>query len=173
MPLGIINGPGAILTGGSATQNGRKTTNLILASDIAAMAAHLLPYSWSNAIWATHPTSLFQIMQITQFYINVEANPEGGQAGSLLTRPVFITEKLPSVGKTGDLVLFDPSLYVIGERQQVLIDVSEHTLFRTQQTVFRVWLRMDGKPQLSTTVTLQDAATVVSPYVLLNGTQGT
>lgn len=161
MPLGILNGPGKSLVS-------RQTGSSVTIQDISKMAAKLLPYSWSNAIWATHPTCLEKIMQITQFYINVEANPEGGQAGSLLTRPLFITEKLPALGTTGDLVLFDPSLYVIGERQQVLIDVSEHTLFRNQQTVFRVWMRLDGKPQLSSTITLQDASTVVSAYVILN-----
>jgi HK97 family phage major capsid protein len=160
MPLGIINAPALI------TVN-RAVGSQIAVADIAGMAARLLPHSWKHAIWATNPSTLAQIVKISTFFLNVTAHEEGGQAGSLLTRPLFVTEKLAALGSAGDLLLFDPSLYVIGERDEVYIDVSDENLFQTYQTVFRVWLRVDGKPQVSKSITLQDNATVVSPYVML------
>lgn len=170
MPLGVLNAPAAIVTGGSASQNGRKTANQIVVDDIAAMAAHLLPYSWKGALWACSPTCLAQIIKISSYFINLEAHEEAN-VGTLLTRPVFVTDKLASLGTQGDLILFDPWLYTIGQRSQVLIDVSPHASFASFQTNFRIWLRLDGKPQVSKSITLQDNSTVVSPYVVL-GPQG-
>jgi HK97 family phage major capsid protein len=160
MPEGIVNSPAAVKVS-------RAVGNQISNADIANMVSQLMPYSWKNAIWATNPSTLAQIVKITNFFLNVEANPEGGQAGTLMTRPLFITEKLATLGTSGDLLLFDPSLYTVGMRQEVLIDVSNEVLFQNAQTMFRVWMRLDGKPQLSKSITLADGSTVVSAYVIL------
>ena len=67
-----------------------------------------------------------------------------------------------------DLVLMDPRLYVIGDRQQVLVEKSsEGAGFVTNQTYIRIWMRGDGKPVVQTSIKLQDNSTVVSPYVAL------
>lgn len=169
MPLGILNAPATIVQNASAA-------NSIVIADITKMTNKLLPYSWKNAIWATHPSCLAQIQSISQYYINIElmdGKRQGPQCGMLCTRPLFVTDKLPALGTGGNankgcLVLFDPSLYAIGERQQVLIDVSEHTLFQTQQTVYRIWLRLDGKPVLSNTITLADGSSTASGFIALS-----
>jgi HK97 family phage major capsid protein len=161
MPLGIINAP-------AAKTVSRHTPSQILQVDIANMAAAMLPFSWKNAIWASSPACVAQLIQVANFFLNVEANDEGGQVGSLLTRPVFITEKLSTLGSLGDLIFFDPWLYVVGMRQEVLIDADTlGPAFKTNQTDFRVWLRADGKPQVQSAITLQDGTTMVSPYIIL------
>jgi len=159
MPLGIINSPAAVTVS-------RQVGNQISVTDIAAMGAALLPYSWKGAIWACSPTCLAQIVKIPSYFINMDAH-EKANAGTLMTRPLFVSEKLAALGAQGDLLLFDPWLYTIGERMQILIDVSPHVNFRNFQTVFRIWVRIDGKPQVSKSITLQDTTTVVSPYVIL------
>lgn len=164
MPLGILNAPGSFVIT-------RATTGVIAIADIVAMTSALLPYSWSNAIWATSPTALAQIQSLSQYFINIEL---GGMheltpkpCGALSTRPLFVTDKLPPLGATGDLILFDPSLYIIAMLQDVVVDVSPDTLFQTNQTVYRIWLRLDGMPMNSNTITLQDTTTKVSPFVVL------
>jgi HK97 family phage major capsid protein len=163
MPMGLLNAPCAV------TVN-RAVANQIANTDIANMAAALLPHSWGSAIWAMSPTCLGQLAKIGNFFLNESVGRDEereGAAGAILTRPYYVTEKLASLGTQGDLVLFDPGLYVVGIRQEVLIDMSTHNLFRTNQSVFRIWLRLDGKPQVSKPITLQDKATVVSPVVIL------
>lgn len=165
MPLGIINAPGTLVvtrSGGGA----------IAIQDVSGMTSSLLPRSWSSAIWACSPTALAKVQTISQYFINIEL---GGMhdlkpkpAGALSTRPLFVTDKLPPVGVKGDLVLLDPRLYIIAELQQVVVDVSPDNLFATNQTVYRVWLRMDGMPINSSTITLQDTTTKVSPFVVLS-----
>jgi hypothetical protein len=132
--------PLGILNAPAKNAVARGGANTIVSGDIANMAAGMLPAAWQNTHWACSPTALAQIVKIANFFVN---------------------------GTPWDLVFFDPSLYAVGDRQQVLIDASPHALFRTNQTMFRVWLRLDGRPQLSGKVTLQDRTTVVSPYVVL------
>ena len=167
MPLGIVRAPGTFAAA-------RAGANLIAVADVANMAARLLPYSWMNAIWACSPTALAQIQQIASYSINqyheVEQEPRVRRprpCGVLSSLPLFVTDKLPTLGNRGDLVLFDPSLYIIAQRMEVVVDVSPDDLFRNNQTVYRIWLRLDGKPMTSGTITLQDTTTVVAPYVVL------
>lgn len=161
MPLGILN----CLGKKSVTRAG---SNAIAIADIASMAAALLPYSWTNSIWVCSPPALAQITKVTGYTPNW-ADPAPGQAGYLLSRPLFVTDKLPNLGTAGDLILFDPSLYTIGVRSEVMIDISTEQLFANNQSQFRTWLRMDGRPEVSGPITMAgDGSTTVSPYVVLN-----
>lgn len=165
MPLGVIKAPGTLV----ATRAGAGT---IVIADIANMTTALLPSCWKTAIWGVSPSALAKVQQISSYYINVElggmhkAAPQA--CGMLSTKPLFLTESLPMLGTKGDIVLFDPRMYVIGERQQVLIDLSPHSHFQTNQTDARIWLRMDGKPLLSSTVTLADNSTKAAAAIILS-----
>ena len=77
-------------------------------------------------------------------------------------------EKLPALGTLGDLMLIDPSLYVIGDRQMLEIAASEHVNFLKNQMTWRVVERIDGQPWMDKPITLQDASSQVSPFVALN-----
>ncbi len=165
MPVGVINAPCTI-------QLARTVANQIAAADLSGLAANMLPFGWRHAIWACSPDCLAQIMKATTFFVNADGiegdrDGAGGFAGRLIGRPLYVTEKLPPLGTPGDLVFFDPSLYVIGNRQEVLIDVSSHVSFPTNQTNYRIWLRLDGKPMVSKPITLQDGITTVSPCTCL------
>lgn len=164
MPLGVLQAPACLKVK-------RKTANEILVQDVAGMAAALMPGSWSTAIWLCSPTAIGQIAQIPSFTLNRPIWDESGTqnpcVGSLLTLPLYVTEKLPALGSVGDLMLIDPACYIVGDRQAIVIDVSEHPNFRTNQSVFRIWVRMGGCPLVSNIITLQDLATQVSPYIAL------
>lgn len=161
-PMGILNANCAI----DITRAG---SNAISQVDIAKMTAKLIPGGWAASIWMTHPTTLEKIMGLSTWIPN--ANPLGsefGAVGTLMTRPLFVTEKLPPLGTRGDLIFFDPSAYVIGDRQQIMIEASDQVRFSTFQTVFKVWVRVDGQPVLSDKVILADGAETASSIVVLN-----
>jgi HK97 family phage major capsid protein len=160
-PAGILNAPAVIHVP-------RASANQITYKDFATMAGSMFPSGFSKAIWCVSPSALVSLVQINGFIPNQDPYSSlDGSCGSLLCRPVYVTEKLPALGTTGDFIFIDPSLYVIGDRQQVRIDVSPHPLFRTNQSVFRVWLRVDGRPMLSNSVTLADGTTESSGFVVL------
>lgn len=175
MPLGIVNSPGA------ASVTRAQAGAHISQTDLATMTGDMIPFGWGHAIWCCSPTALAQLQTATGFMPNqIPVFPPSidghgpifpgvsGLAGTLLTRPMFVTEKLPACGTKGDLVFFDPTAYVIGDRQETLIDASPQVLFSTNQTVFRIWRRVDGKPMVPAVSTLQDGTTTASPIVLLN-----
>lgn len=161
-PIGMVNA-------GCAIAVTRAGAGHVAQADIAGMIDNMLPYSWTTAIWACSPTCLTDIYKLTAFVPNEDPmGTEMGCAGSLMTRPLFVTEKLPAMGTKGDLILTDPNLYVIGDRQETIVDLSEVPLFNKYQTVFRVVRRLDGKPLLDTSVTLADGASTASSVVVLN-----
>ncbi len=162
-PMGILNATcSALVT--------RKVGGHIAQDDLRGMASKLIPYSYANAIWATSPSALLDLVGVNAYIPN--QNPGaldiGSCCGSLFGKPVFVTDKLPLLGTKGDLVFFDPTLYIIGDRQQAIVDVSDQTAFQTFQTVLRVWLRCDGRPALDGTITLADGASTASAFVVLN-----
>ncbi len=160
-PLGILAAPGS-------KSVSRNITGHISQTDVGAMIKGLYPLGWGNAIWACSPSALEDVFKLSGFQSNQPQTGEGVfPAGSLMARPLYVTEKLPALGTAGDLVFFDPSAYVIGDRQDVVIESSIHPLFTTQKTVFRVWLRVDGKPLFSDLITLADATSTTSSQVIL------
>jgi HK97 family phage major capsid protein len=174
MPLGIINAPG---TKGVARASG----NHISQNDLSGMTQAMIPFGWGHAIWCCSVAALGELQKATGFMPNqIPIFPPSldghgpvfpgvsGLAGTLLTRPMFVTEKLPALGTKGDLVFFDPTSYIVGDRMETTIDASPHPNFNTYQTIFRIWRRVDGKPMNSATMTMQDGSTTASPFVVLN-----
>ena len=151
-----------------STQVTRSGANAFAAADAQGMVEKLLPSSWANAVWAIHPSVMVKVTALTNWQPGENASPDPDQAdGSLHGLPMFITDKLPALGTTGDVLLFDPTLYSVGDRG-VLIDASAETaLFRNNQTVFRIVARVAGAPWLSGSVTLADGTKTAGAYVSL------
>jgi HK97 family phage major capsid protein len=81
--------------------------------------------------------------------------------------PVVWTEKLPREGTAGDVLLADWSYYLVGDRQATTVDTSIHNKFEYDKTTWRVVHRVDGRPWLSSPLTLADGTSTVSPFVIL------
>jgi HK97 family phage major capsid protein len=172
-PQGMLTCPAAIPCGGGAGGTARAAANQVQFSDIAVMWSKLLPASWNKAVWTFSPSVVPQLLQLKDganraIFISIDAGITKTPNWSLLGRPAFPTEKVPALGSKGDLMLIDPSFYVIGDRMQIDIQASEHVNFLRNQMTWRVVERVDGQPWLSGPVTLQDSSTQVSPFVVLN-----
>jgi HK97 family phage major capsid protein len=165
MPLGILNSNASAVVV-------RQFANIINQGDIAAMSSHLIPQSWNRAVWAAHPSCMASIGAMATYQQNQYFTGEASNhAGYLMNRPLFVTDKLPQLGTKGDLMFFDPYLYVIADRQQVMIDTSTHepNVYLQNQTMFKIWLRMGGRPMLANQITDPNLDTnKLSPYVVLN-----
>jgi len=151
----------------------RANANQIGFADVANMWSHLLPYSTNKAIWVYSNSAVPQLLQLKDganraIFISIDQGATQTPYWALLGRPAYMTEKVPPLGTKGDLMLIDPSLYVIGDRMQIEIAASEHVNFLKNQMTWRVVERVDGQPWLDKPITLQDATTQVSPFVALN-----
>ncbi len=165
-PQGMLNAPASIAVN-------RANANQVQFADVAGMWAKLLPASWNKAIWTFSPSVVPQLLQLKDganraIFISIDSGITKAPNWALLGRPAIPTEKVPPLGTKGDVMLLDPSFYVIGDRMSIEIAASEHVNFLKNQMTWRVVERVDGQPWLSAPVTLQDAATTVSPFVVLN-----
>ncbi len=165
--------PQGMLPAGATLTKTRDYANQVTFNDVTTMWAKLLPSSWSTAIWVFSPSVVPQLLQLKDganraIFISIDQGATKTPVWSLLGRPAFPSEKLPALGTKGDLMLLDPSLYVIGDRQQIEIAASEHVNFLKNQMTWRVVERVDGQPWIEKPITLQDGTTQVSPFVALN-----
>lgn len=179
MPLGILNAPATL------AQNRAVSSRFVLA-DAAAMLSHLQVRSWDDACWIMHQSVIPQLIQMASGAVANSASTTyipgnqlvwAGPNNNPMTQklptaflnglPIFFTEKLPSLGTKGDVMLVDWSKYVIGQRLEMQIDVSPHYLFRNNQLAWRVVARCDGRPWLNSFIS-DAAGWQISPYIVLN-----
>jgi len=165
-PLGILNAPASIAIS-------RANANKVQLADLATMMGRLLKQSWKSAFWVMHQTVLPQLIQLADaggglVWVDRNSGAANGLPMTVLGLPVLFTEKVPALGTKGDCMLVDASMYVVGDRQDTQIEVSPHVKFLNNQMVWRVVKRLDGQPWLSGPITLANAVTTVSPFIILN-----
>lgn len=167
-PLGLIYGPGtAVVT--------RNTTVVIKDADVQAMPKKLLPACWPHACWVVNPIAGAMLGTLTGFQPNTYMEEMGtGLMGALYGRPVYTSETLPlttvATANRGDIVLFDPRCYVVGQRQEIEIAWTKDfpAAYLKNQSVVRVWWRGDGQPLFQSTFTTADGSTGMSTAVVLD-----
>lgn len=160
---GVGQPQGVIGCSGAATVT-RATGANVKAADLQTMISKLLPSAEDDgAIFFCHPTVKAQF--------NGTNFPNWIPNGKLRFNgvPIVSTGKCSTLGTKGDIILVTPSLYIIGDRQQVEVAFSteEPTAWKHFQSAFRVKSRVDGQPAVAAPITLQDASSQVSPYVVL------
>lgn len=173
-PLGILNAPSTLF-------ESRATAGTVKLNDLANMVSKLLLQGWNKAFWVMHPSVMPELIQLTNgatnspFLIWVNPAPpteDGPICNKLPSRlfnfPIYWSEKVPALGTRGDVMLIDPSKYVIGDRLALQIDMSNQVLFRTNQMMWRIIARWDGQPWFNAPVTLNDGTYQMSNAVVLD-----
>ena len=165
-PLGVVGAPGTF------TQV-RAVANNFGYIDAVNMLTHFLPVK--GGVWVMSRSVMPELFTMVDPGNNYIWHPAHGVAGAaaaapstLLGYPVIFTEKTPTLGVTGDVLLCDFSQYLIGDRQAITLDSSIHDRFQFDQTSFRMVMRVDGQEWCKAPVLLADGATSVSPFVELD-----
>ncbi len=173
-PLGFVNSP-AVVTASAVSGQGAST---IVVDNLAAMFARMLPASLSKAIWLASIDTFPQLALMAVSGTLGNSTPvwmNNGVVGappiSIYGRPVFFTEKLPTLGTTGDICFVDPSFYLIGDRQTMQATASPHALFNVDKTAYKIIERVDGRPWLQSAITPKNGGNTLSPFVQLSSTR--
>ena len=87
--------------------------------------------------------------------------------GTILGRPAIPIEQCAAIGTEGDIILFDPSQYIIGDKGGMNAASSIHVQFVTDQTAFRWIYRVNGEPIWHSPLTPYKGSSTLSPYVVL------
>lgn len=173
-PLGFVNCDAAVIASAVSGQG----SNTIVVENLAAMYARMLPTSLNNAVWLA---SIDTFPQLATMALSVGTGgapvwlTNGGVAGappmSIYGRPVLFTEKLPSLGTTGDIMFTDLSFYLLGDRQVMQASASSDFLFSSDRIAYKVIQRLDGKPWLQSAITPKNSGNNLSPFVQLSSTR--
>jgi len=145
-PQGYFNGPSTLVVN-------RANANKVSSNDLMSMIAAVSPMVWDDLRWITNittfpqlailanssGTAIFQpnalVSQAMKFSI-MEKSIGGRGAelmhhpmGDLIGFPVYFSEKVPTLGNTGDMSLVAPSQYGVARREGLEMGVSEHFYF--------------------------------------------
>lgn len=173
----FLNGTGAgqpqgVIGAGCTIAEPRNVANQFSFDDAADMLQDFLPRR--NGVWVISQSLMSMVIQMAGPTGNASyvwiANGRDGIPANMLGYPIIWSEKPPVRGTTGDVGLYNFKHYLIGDRQQTLIDTSIHARYIYNQTTWRCVHRVDGQPGLSAPLTLKDGTTQVSPFVVLSST---
>lgn len=163
-----VGKPLGILSSGSLISPQRATASLIGLPDLAQMISDFLPESYGTAAWFIGPGTMDQIIQLVTNPLTWLSSMKAGLPTTLLGWPLYVVGCLPALDTAGDIILADPSFYLIGDHVSGLrIAYSEHYKFANDQLAWRVTKRVDGQPMVNNAITYEDGSSTYSPFVVL------
>lgn len=170
-PLGFLNADAAV----AITAESGQASATIMWENIVKMYSRMLPTSLDRAVWIAHIDTFPELATMalavgtggSAVWIGQGLNQPGsaGPPMSILGRPIFFTEKVPSTGTTGDINFVDLGYYLIGDRQTMSADTSPHYKFANDQTALRFIERVDGQPWLQSAITPRQGTNTLSPFI--------
>lgn len=166
-PLGVLKS-NALVQATRATPGG----DTLAAMDLYSMFSRMLPSSLGSAVWMVNQTLLPALFNLQTAGAGVPlgvVNIANTPVLTILGRPVVVTEKIPAVGNGAgnDIAFVDWSYYLIGDRQAISVDYSEHSRFMNDETELRIIERVDGRPWVQNPIQPLNGLTL-SPYVGLS-----
>jgi predicted phage gp36 major capsid-like protein len=166
-PAGFLN----CLASVSVSAESGQATATIVWENLVKMYARMLPSSLNRCVWIAAPDTFPELATMalsvgtggSAIWLN---NGASGPPMTILGRPVIFSEKMPTLGTTGDISLVDLSYYLIGDRQVMSAMSSPHFKFSNDQTAYRVIERVDGQPWLKSAITPRNnSSSTLSPFV--------
>lgn len=166
-PLGVVNNPSIISVN-------RTTANTVVYADLRAVYSRLHPAFHKNAVWLVSPDMVPELMAVVDTNNNLIWNP--GRFGSikdavpstLFGIEVIISEKIGPLGSKGDITLVDLSQYVVGLRQDFIIESSNAVNFASDLTDFRIVVRATGQGLWDKVITPMNGGATLSWAVVLD-----
>jgi HK97 family phage major capsid protein len=167
-PLGFMDAPAMVAITAEA---GQPATTIVWENLVKAFA-RMLPASLNRAVWIVAPDTFPELATMalsvgtggSAVWLN---NGAAGPPMTILGRPVIISEKARTLGAAGDVNFVDLAYYLIGDRQVMSAQSSEHANFDTDETAFRFIERVDGRPWIQSAITPRNSGDTLSPFVQL------
>ncbi len=170
-PLGFANA-GASVT---VSKDSSQSTNTLSITNLANMMAQLPGGSYRTAVWMIHNTVLGALFSLNSsgfpYYLpfgSGQGAMSSSPFGSLLGRPVIITQHAAAFSSLGDVQLVDLSYYrTITKAGGVETATSMHMYFDADATAYRTIFRIDGQPKISAAITQAKGSNKLSPFLQL------
>jgi len=171
LPMGSLNSGAAVTVAKDAAQ----ATLTLSALNLANMIARLPEGSFPNAVWIINNDVLPALFTLTlgnyPIYLPSGVAPGGIQGspyGTLLGRPIIVSQHAKSFTAAGDVNLVDLSYYqAITKAGGIETASSMHLYFDADATAFRTIFRMDGQSKISKAISPANGTNKLSPFVQL------
>lgn len=170
-PQGLMNSAAMVEVAKEAGQ----AASTLDPKNLAKMIARLPPGSYGKSVWVIGPDSLPALFTLSLGNYPIYL-PQGGGVpalqgspyGSLLGRPVMVSQHAEAFSSAGDVQLHDLSYYrTITKAGGIETATSMHLFFDAGATAFRVTFRMDGAPKLKAAISQAKGSNTLSPFVRL------
>lgn len=179
----ILFGPGAGLPQGAMVsgavvtiaKDAGQATGTLTAMNLANMIARLPEGSFPNSVWIINNDVLPALFTLTlgnyPIYIPTGGNTGGATGnpyGTLLGRPIMISQHANTFSSAGDVMLVDLSYYqTITKSAGMQTATSMHLYFDADATAFRTTFRVDGQSKIAAAITPAKGTNKLSPFVQL------
>jgi HK97 family phage major capsid protein len=157
MPLGVLNANCLV----TVSKEDGQAADCIVYQNILAMWKRMPARNRKNSIWLMNQDAESELYQMT---LDVGTGgspvylPAGGASvapySTLFSRPVVPIEQCAALGDLGDIILFDPTAYLLIEKNGGPVPAwSAHVRFLYDEMTFRLVYRVDGQPLWSSAIT--------------------
>ncbi|MGV0984408.1 MAG: phage major capsid protein [Limnohabitans sp.] len=171
VPVGCM---GSATTVTVAKESGQ-LTQTIQAQNLAKMISRLPPASFAKAVWIVNNDVLPALFTLTlgnyPIYLPTGLGVGGIQVspyGTLLGRPVFVSQHANTFSSQGDILLADLSYYqTITKAGGLQTATSMHLYYDADLTAFRTTFRMDGQSKIAAPISPAKGSTTMSPFIQL------
>ena len=173
-PLGIINSANPALIAITKETNQAATT--IVTSNILKMWRRLWAANRPRAVWfynqdceeqlATLSVPIGTAGQLFPLFAWPGSPTNPSEQPRIMGRPAYAIEQCPTLGAQGDIVLCDPTEYLIIDKGGMQMATSIHVQFVTDETAFRFIYRVNGQPIWNSPLTPFKGSNTLSPYIV-------
>ena len=166
-PLGILNA-GALVAVAKETS---QVADTVVANNVAKMYARMPAPYINKAVWLINQDVMPQLLSMTLGDHPIYLPPNGitdAPFGTLLGRPVLLSQHAQTLGDVGDIVFTDLGQYLtLTKADGLQASSSIHLWFDYDVTAFRFTFRLAGEPWLSAAITPDNSTASMSPFVTL------
>jgi HK97 family phage major capsid protein len=165
-PLGFMNGGSLVVQAKETSQ----AADSVVAANVAKMFARCV--NPSQGIWYINQDVFPQLVTMTlgdqPIFTPPNSGIKGSPGGTLLGRPVKISEHCATLGDEGDIVFANPRAgYYSPRKAGMKFASSMHLYFDYDVEAFRWTFRMGGTPVLESAITPNKGSTTRSHFVTL------
>jgi HK97 family phage major capsid protein len=168
-PQGMFNSSAVVV---QAKESGQGTNTLVIAN-IANMISRLPPGTFGEAQWFITPDALPSLFTMTlgnyPIYLPASAGATSNPYGSLMGRPINVSQHVQAFSAQGDISLVVPNWYrtITKAGSGVQVDQSMHLYFDADVTAFRATFRMDGGSKIVAPIAQAKGSKTLSPFIQL------
>lgn len=167
-PLGCFSGGASVMQ----TKESGQAASTVLLANITNMIARLIPGCYPRSVWLITPDALPSLFGLTlgnyPIYLPMNQGAQGSPYGTLMGRPILVTQHAPAFSAQGDISLVDMS-YVrsITKAGGIQTATSLHLYFDADSTAFRATFRVDAQPKIVAPVSQAKGSKTLSAFLQL------